>query len=171
MANKTKKSSFKLIMDLVTILLGGLLLGFVALPHVSYEASSGIIGGGVSTSSSGYDLINFEEGANTGVAVVLLLIVIFASLLVLFGLLKLLTDSGTVKSSVASKVMNFGLVICALALTALVIANIFTVSNACSAVDGGSFFQAGSYAVWATLIVNAILGVGSLVTSLFAWKK
>ena len=169
MAKKSSKSALKLIMDFVTLILGGLVLAFLALPHVNTKASSGFLGGEISKTTSGYSLISFEEGANTGVSVVLLLIIIVASLLVLASLVKILADTGVVKTT--SKTVGIVMAVFALALTALLIANIFTVSGACNMGGFGDLFQAGTEPVLATLIVNAIIGFASLVTSLVSIKK
>ena len=104
MAKKSKakksKNLVQVVCDLLTVVLGGLLLGFIALPHVKLEISSGFLGTSSSSTIDGYSLINFEEGANVGLSVVLLLAIIFAGLMVLSGLLKLACDTGVVKGDV-----------------------------------------------------------------------
>ena len=169
MAKKSSKSGLKLIMDFVTLILGGLVLAFLALPHVNTKAGSGVLGGEVSETTSGYSLISFEEGENMGVSIVLLLIIIVASLLVLASLVKVLADTGVIKTT--SKTVGIVMAVFALALTALLIANIFTVSGACNMADGGNFFQLGTEPVLASLIINAIVGFASLVTSIVSVKK
>lgn len=167
MAKKSKKSRVNLILNLVTIALGGLLLGFLALPHITIKAGSEITGT-YASSVSGYDLISFEEGADTGVAVVLLFVAIFASLLVVAGLVKLLADSGTIKLN--TRIVGMVEAIIALALLAFLIANIFTVKGICNGVED-SLITLGNFAVYATLIINAIIGAVAFVTSLLSIKK
>lgn len=156
--------------DLLTLLLGGLLLGFVALPHIKGEVSSSIIGASGSTMTSGYSLINFDEGANVGVAVVLLLLVIFASLMVLCAVVSLLCDFKIIKNAMLIKVSKWMMLVLAGCITILAIVNMITVSNACSSA-GGELIKAGTYAIWGTLVVNAIISLASVFTSALSLKK
>ena len=151
----------------MTIALGALLLGFLALPHITVKAGTGITGT-YASSVSGYDLISFEEGSNTGVAVVLLFIAILAALLVVAGIVKLLADSGTIKLN--TRIVGMVVAIIALALLAFLIANIFTVNGICDGVED-DIITLGNFAVFATLIVNAIIGAGAFLTSLLSIKK
>lgn len=167
MAKKSKKSNMRALWDFVTLALAGLLLGFMALPHLSV-----LLLGETVYSSSGYDLISFEDGANTGLSVVLLLLVIFASLLALFAILKLLADLGVVKSSGFNKFATFGLLLSAIAVAVLVIVNCIVVGTYCDGkADPITQEVSGRVANWATLIVNAVVGVASLGTSALALKK
>ncbi len=167
MAKKSKKSNMRALWDLITLALAGLLLGFMALPHYSMLALNETL-----YSRSGYELISFEDGANTGLSVVLLLLVIFASLLALFAVLKLLADLGVVKGAGFSKFATFGLLLCAIAVAVLVIVNCIVVGTYCN--DNSTKIGdtvSGLVANWATLIVNAVVGVASLGTSALALKK
>lgn len=170
---KKSKNLVQVVCDLLTVVLGGLLLGFVALPHVRLEYKTNFTGTLVSETSSGYSLISFEEGANVGLSVVLLLAIIFAGLMVLSGLLKLACDTGVVKGGVFAKVVKLVMVVSALATVALFVTNIFTVSGACQ--NGGLDFiisaSGGTYPVLATLIVNACLGGVAFLSSLVSLKK
>ena len=174
MAKKSAKkgNNFGVILfNFLTLALAGLLLGFVALPHIKAEVSTSILGGAsTSKMTSGYGLISFEEGANIGVSVVLLLLVIFASLLALFAILKLLCNFKLVKNASVAKFASWLCVLCALAVAVLAIANIITVATACKA-DGNALVSGGTYAMWGTLIVNAILGAATLATSALATRK
>lgn len=173
MAKKKSAGSGKLSMlwTLLTMVLGAVILGFVALPHIKAEVSTSILGGASeATTTSGYSLISFEEGADVGMAVVLLLLVIFASLLIVSAILKLLCDLKVIKNITFLKVAKLLMLVCAAAVAVLAIVNIITVSTYCSSV-GGDLIKVGTYAVWATLIVNAIIGVGSLITSALAVRK
>ena len=166
MAKKSKKSNMRALWDLITLALAGLLLGFMALPHLS------VLVVGIGGSVSGYDLISFEDGANIGLSIVLLLIVIFASLLALFAVLKLLADLGVVKGAGFNKFATFGLLISAIAVAVLVIVNCIVVGTYCDGkADPITHEITGRVANWATLIVNAVVGVASLGTSALALKK
>lgn len=167
----SKKNMFKILMDMLTLALGAIVLGFVALPHINISVSSAL--GGASRSSSGFDLISFEEGANIGVSIVLLLLVIFASLLIAFSVLKILTDSKVVKNSTVAKVASFGLIVLSLLVAGFAIANCITIPVACAdkSFNVGNVLSSGVYAVWGAIIVNAVLGIGSFVASVFTLKK
>ncbi len=167
MAKKSSKSNMKALWDLITLVLAGVLLGFIALPHMSV-----LLLGETIASYSGYDLITFGENANVGVAIVLLLLVIFAALLALFAILKLLADLGVVKSSGYAKFVKIGLVISALAVVVLVIINCITLGVYCDGeADGVTGRVSGRVATWATIIVNAVLGLGAGVTTFLSAKK
>lgn len=172
MAKKSAKkgnSVYKTLLDFLTFALAGLLVGFVALPHIKAEGN--ILGINiVSGTVSGYDLISFEEGANIGVSVVLLLLVIFASLLALGAILKLLCDFKVVKNVSVAKFASWLCILCAFAVAVLGIANIITVATACKAKEA-NVGNVGTYAMWGTLIVNGIIGALTLATSALATNK
>lgn len=171
MAKKsTNKNSIKVLLDFVTLVLGGLILGFIALPHL--KAETGVVIGTVTNNYSGFSLINFD-GNDKSVAIVLLLLTIFASLLILFAFLKLLVDAKVIKNSAFAKFTSFALGLTALAVLALEIANCITIPIAVedSSFSLGGVISSGIYAVWATIIINAILSLGSLITSFFSIKK
>lgn len=174
MANKktsSKTNVMKLVWDALTLALGGLLLGFIALPHAMSEGT--LFGHTTTTTVSGYELINFGDGYDTGVAVVLLLLTIFASLMVLGAIMKLLADLRVVNNNTFAKVATWMMLLCALAVAVLAIVNIITVSTAYTgdSLTIGSLASANWGASWGTLIVNGILGVGSLVTGLLSARK
>ena len=167
MAKKSKKSNMRALWDFVTLVLAGLLLGFMALPQFSW-----LVVGETIYNRPGYDLISFEDGANTGLSVVLLLLVIFAALLALFAILKLLADLGVVKSSGFNKFATFGLLLSAIAVAVLVIVNCIVTGTYCDGkADPITEKVTGRVANWATLIVNAVIGVVSLITSALTMKK
>ena len=85
MGKKTsnKINSRNLLIDLLCFIFIGGVFGLLAMPYVKYELSL-IIGSGSST-TSGYELLNFD--ANASVATVILLLIIFASLAVLFTII------------------------------------------------------------------------------------
>ncbi|MGN1200779.1 MAG: hypothetical protein ACI4R8_00745 [Candidatus Caccovivens sp.] len=166
-ANKT--NVMKLVWDGLTLVLGGLLLGLIALPHWALYVAGNMVDG---ANVSGYDLIDFGEGSDAGVAVVLLLLVVFASVLVLGAILKLLADLKVVKNSTFAKVANWVMLVSALAVAVLAIVNIITVSVYCG--NNSTIIAdkvSGAVASWGTLIVNGILGVGTVVTSMLSVRK
>lgn len=169
--NSSKKNMIKILMDFLTLCLGAVVLGFVALPHISFAVSS-VIGKGNAT-TSGFELISFEKGDNISVAVVLLLLVIFASMLIAFALLKMLVDGGVIKNKTISKVASFGMIVSALWVAGFAVANCITIPVACAdkSFNLGNLVSTGIYAVWGSIIVNAILGICSLITSSLSLRK
>lgn len=163
----TKKSTKKLGLDLLLLILSAGTFGLLALPYVKYEVSSVL--GSTQSTTSGYELLNFE--ANSGVATVILLLIIFASLLILMCVLKMLVDCGVVKNSMAGKIASFGTVCVAFAVLVMTIVNIIVIPSSCSAGGFGSYFSAGSYAGWLGLILTLVLGLGDFVVSVFSVKK
>ncbi len=173
MAKNKSKDTGSIIWPVATLLLGGLILGLLALPFMSIEIL------GSSTSVSGWEFIDFSDGAPTGCAVVLLLLVIFACLMMLLSVVKLLNCMGIIKDS---KFINFLLVICGLAVAVLAIVNIFTISSYASgdslntgwgALDDvissliGSVVSIG----WTGLIINGVVGVLAFISSALAIKE
>ncbi len=164
---KSNVSGIKLFWQVLTIALGGLLLGFLALPHISVQ----LLGSELS-STNGYSLIDFSDGADTGVAIVLLLLVIFLCLMVLGAIIQMLCGLGVFQSESVAKFAKFVMTISALAVAVLAIVNIITVASSCNAEEGlVSGELTGTVAVWATLIINAVIGVCAFVSSLFSAKK
>ena len=164
----SKKSGVKALMDFITMAIGGLILGFMALPHLKYEVTA--FGGTSTENVSGYGLISFEEGANIGLSVVLLIMIITASLMCLFGLLKLLVDVDVIKGVGFGKFVGFGLVVSALATFALAITVCIMVPVACKddSFNFGGIFSGGKFAVWGSIITNACVAFVGFITSLFA---
>ncbi len=180
MANKkkTQKNSVKAIWDFITLALASVLLGFIALPHVGFRIN--ILTGSSTSTNSGFKLINFEDGSNTTVATVLLLLAIFASLLILISLFKLLSDAGIIKNKTFSKVVNALTIVLSFAVAVLAIVSMIVIAVAVKD-DADSFLtlngllgglaSAEVFAVWGVLITNMLLGVATLVTSAFSLKK
>lgn len=157
----------KWIMNIATVVLTVLLIGFIALPHIE----GFLLGESVGT-QSGYDCISFGDGDPKGVATVLLLLVIFACLLALTAILKILADTGVVKSAKFAKVVNIVLVVLSVITAILAIVNIITVATYCNdnyaAVAGK---DNGLVACFGTLIVNAIIACVTIATSVVSIKK
>ncbi len=161
MAKKSGGSLMKVILDIITIVLGGLVFAFLALPFHSSSIGEHTIG-----SVSGYDYIDFGDLAPKGCAIVLLLLLIFAGIMILGAVMKLLCDINVVKSSGFAKFANFMTIIGGLMVAVLSIVNIITVSVYLSDTLGG-VFDTG----WAALIIIAIVGVASLATSALTVRK
>ncbi len=123
------KNFWQTICDVVVLLLGVLVLGILGLPHIRTLLVGESVG-----SLSGYDLINFQKGSDTGIAVVLLMLVIFASLMLLFALLKLLCDFHVIKSAAFGKLAGFLMLICASVLLVLAVVSISIISTKVSSV-------------------------------------
>lgn len=163
----SKKNSKTTLLDFIVLVLAGGMFGLLALPFMKAEWKVGSVTN--VAKASGYDLLNFE--ANSGVAVCILLLVIFASLLAVASLCKLLADAGIVKDSTFVKISSFATVVMALAVFAMTIAIMIVVPTNCDAYSLGGVLSAGSYAVWVSLIANAVVGLGAFVASVFASKK
>ena len=170
--SSSKKNRLSWLWDILSIAVGGAILGFLALPHIKYETSN-VITGTTTENISAYQLMSFEEGANIGLSTVILILIITASLLCFCGLLKLVADMGIVKNATFAKVAGFGMVVAALATLALAITLCIMVSGAVKddSFNLGGYLSAGRYAVWGILITNACVAFVGFITSLFAVKK
>lgn len=168
MAKKSSKKSMKSVMlDLLALLFSGAMFGLLAMPYIKGEVSS--ILGTTSTTVSGYDLLNFDGDA--GMATCILLLVIFASLMALLAIIKMLGDAGMIKSRRVMKLIGFCMVFMALAVLVMTIVNMIVVPSKCEASSLGSIISAGSYAYWLGLILSSASALLGFVTSIFAVKK
>lgn len=163
----SKKSSAKALLDLVVLVLTGAVFGFLALPFV--EAKGTVLGVTTVAHTSGYGLLDFE--ANSGVATCILLTIIFASLLAVVALCKLLSDAGIIKNATCAKVCSFACVIMALAVLVMAIVVMIVVPTNCKSYSVGGFASAGNYAVWYALIINAVVSLAGFVASVFSIRK
>lgn len=167
MAKKATKKTGNILFDILILLLAGGIFGFLALPYMSSKAT--VFGKEVVSNISGYDLLNFD--ANSGIATVILLLVIFASLLALFAIVKILADLGMFKNKKASRLLSFIVILLALAVFAMTITNMIYIPTECNSGSLGSYFAAGTYPAWLGLILTAVDSLLALVTSLFTLKK
>lgn len=166
MAKKSSKKSTKyLLLDLLTLVFAGCLLGFLALPYAKSKVN--ILGGTSESPISGYSMLDFN--ADSGLATVILLLVIFASILALLGLLKVCCDTGVIKNKSVVKLIKFGLILFALASLVMTIVAMIVVPSKCSSI-GGSSASLGTYADWFVLILSTIMGVGALFSSVLSAK-
>lgn len=170
MAKKSSKKSMKALgLDLLVLLFSGAMFGLLAVPYIKMEASSGILGAGTSSTISGYDLLNFDSDA--GMATCILLLVIFASLMALLAIVKMLGDAGIIKSRRVMKLIGFGMVFMAFAVLVMTIVNMIVVPSKCNSSSIGSIISAGSYAYWLGLILSGVSALLGFVASIFAVKK
>lgn len=165
--SSSKKSMKKVGLDFLALIFSGAIFGLLALPFINHKITTGI-GESIST-TSGYDLLNFE--ADAGVATLILLFIIFASFAVLLALTKMLIDAGVLKAGNANKIIGFGLLIMTLAILVVSIVTMIVIPSKCSSSSIGSLFSAGSYAGWLGLIFVTVSGLLSFVSSIFAIKK
>lgn len=161
------KNMLKAVLDFVILALAGSIFGFLALPFAKASISGSGYGAELG-SFNGYDLLDFE--ANAGVATCILLLIIFASALALFALLKFLGDAGLVKSSTFNKVCNLLTVVMALAVLVMTIVVMIVVPANCKT-NGAFGISGGTTAVWYSLIINACVGLASFVVSVFSIRK
>lgn len=167
-----KKSSSKaktgnLLLDLLALIFSAGIFGLLAMPYVKYEVSSVI--GSASSQSSGYQLLDFE--ANAGVSTMILLLIIFASISILFAIVKMLVDAKILKGKNAVKLANFGLIVMTLILTVISIVSIIVIASNCGANGFGSIVSAGSYAGWFGLILTVVCSGLAFVSSIFSVKR
>lgn len=168
MAKKSSKKSMKNFgLDLLVLLFSGAMFGFLAMPYVKGEVSS--ILGTTSTTVSGYNLLNFDNDA--GMATCILLLVIFASLMALLAIVKMLGDAGIIKSRRVMKLIGFCMVFMALAVLVMTIVNMIVVPSKCNSSSLGSIISAGSYAYWLGLILSSVSALLGFVASIFAVKQ
>lgn len=168
MAKKSsKKSSKNFGLDLLALLFSGAMFGLLAMPYVKAEVSSVL--GTSSTTMSGYDLLNFDSDA--GMATCILLLVIFAALMALLAIVKMLGDAGIIKSRRVMKLLGFCLVFMALAVLVMTIVDMFVVPSKCSSSSLGSLISGGYYAYWLGLILSGVSALLGFVASIFAVKQ
>lgn len=169
MAKKSSKKSMKFVLlDLLTLLLGGALIGFLALPYIKYQASG--FGSTLEQTASGFNLLDFD--GNAGIATIVLLLIIFASLTILFALLKACVDGKIINDKSFSKIAKFGLIVSAIACFIITIVAMIVIASECSSGSLGIFgIGAGSKPAWLSLITSALIGLGALVSSLLSVKK
>lgn len=165
--SSSKKNMKKVGFDFLALIFSGAIFGLLALPFIKHKITS-IVGDTVSN-TSGYALLDFE--ANAGIATLILLFIIFASIAVMLSILKLLIDAGVIKSASANKIAGFGLVIMAFAIFVVSIVSMIVIASNCNSGSIGSVFSAGSYAGWLGLILVAVSGLLCFVSSIFAIKK
>ena len=172
MAKEKKKSTtnvMKIVLDGLTAVLGGLVLAFLALPHALAFISGKAIEEG---NLSGYDLLTFKESAKTGVAVVLLFVVILACLLIVGSIFKLLVDANVVKNSLCASIAKWLTICSAVLLTVMLVVNIITISTYCA--DNSAEYAGkvtGIVAGWVMLIINTVVGACSCVTAWLSSRK
>ena len=162
-----KSSNFgKALADFLALVLSGAVFGLLAMPFISAKGSA--LGGEIVNNASGYDLLNFDS--NAGLATVVLLLIIFASLMAVCAILKLLYDEKIVSDKTFGKVVGFGLIIMALAVVVMAIFAMIVVPSNCKSYSlwGAS---AGSYAGWLALVLVLVDALAGLIASYFAIKK
>lgn len=166
MAKKSSKKSMSKWLDLVLLLIAGGMFGFLAMPFISAKITSGL--GNIVKTASGYKLLDFENDA--GLATIILLFIVFASILAISSLLKFCYDANLTKNKTLGKATNFSVVIIALALVVLSIVSMIVVPTKC---ESFSLFgaSAGNYANWFTLILIAVVSLGGLATAFYSRKK
>lgn len=166
MAKKSSKKN-NLLFSLLAFMFGGAVFGLLAMPYINNKFT--ILGSETITGFSGYSLLDFD--ANQIFAILTLLLVIFAGLTALFGLLKLAYDAKLVSNKAFGKFVGFGLIISSLALLVTSIVTMIIIPTECSEVALGGLLSSGNYANWLALILTTVSSGLSFVTSLLAIKK
>lgn len=161
------ESMKKTILHGVTLVLGVLVLGFLALP---YFAGKTIEGAGSIPSQTGYDLLDFSNVTETSPvfsAVSTLLLVIAACVVVLSAILALLNDFNLIKNETFKKVVNWALLASAVLMTIFAILNMIACPTYISDQGIDMFYTAG----WAGLVLNLICGLGATASVVLARDK
>ncbi len=166
---KSSKSSMKVVLlNIITLVFAGCLIGFLGLPYVKHQVSG--FGSTYEETASGFSLLDFE--ANSGVATVVLLLLIFASILALLVLVKIFCDAGIIKSKSLSKLVGYGVVLFALASFVMTIVAMIVIPNNCNSGSLGIFgIGGGTKPAWFELILSAVMGLGATVTGVLSMKK
>lgn len=157
-----KKSSKNTLFDFLALILSGAVFGILAMPFITSKLA--VAGKETTSTMSGYDLLNFE--ADSGLATVVLLLVIFASILALFALIKLLVDEKIISNKTVAKCADLCLLLSALAVVVMAIVAMIVVPSKCSAEKVGSL-TVGTFAGWVALV---ILLVDALVALVMSWS-
>ncbi len=162
------ESMKKTILHGVTLVLGVLVLGFLALP---YFAGKEIQGLGSVPSQTGYDLLDFSNVTSDSPvfsAVSTLLLVIAACVVVLSAILALLNDFNLIKNETFKKVVNLTLLVSAVLVTIFAILNMIACPTYISDQVGmDTKFTAG----WAGLVLNLVCGLGATAAVVLARDK
>lgn len=165
MAKKSSKKSMAKLFDLILLVIGGGVFGLLAMPFITGKVTIG--SKEIVSNYSGYNLLDFD--ADAGLATIMLLFIIFASVLVVSSLLKLCYDAKIIKNKTLGKVAGFGVVVMALALLVLTIVAMIVVPTKCDDSIFASLTNTG--ANWLTLILFAVVSGCGLVTSFCSVKK
>lgn len=166
MAKKSKVNN-SIIFDIIILVIAGLVFAFLALPYVDYQVS--VLGQTGVEHVSGYALLDFE--ANEGLATIIMFTIIFAGVLAFAALFRLLTDFGVFKDGLIAKIIKLALLISALGVLVMSIIAVISVPAACSSSSLGSLVSGGSYAVWYSLALQIVLGLGAVACVAMAKKK
>ncbi len=150
MAEKTGLT--KKILSGVLILCAVLAFVFLAFPVIDF---------GYGASITAYDMLKQDGDAFWGA--ILVFLIIFACILAVAAILKLLAVFGVIKNEKFEKIINIILLVVSIAFTVVAITHII---KCCVEMDGGL-----KYVGWAGLILNTLTGAGAIVATVFATKK
>lgn len=154
MAEKTGLA--KKILSGVLVLCAALVFIFLAFPVMSVIYP--VLG---SVSITGYDMLKMDGDAFWGA--ILVFLIIFACILAVAAILKLLAAFGVIKNAKFEKIINIVLLVASIALTVVAVTHII---KCCVEMKDGL-----QYVGWAGLILNTLTGAGAIVATVFATKK
>lgn len=166
-AKKSGKKGLAKLLDLVVLAVAGGMFGFLAMPFITGKISVG--GLSTSVSDSGYNLLNFD--ADKTLAILMLLLIIFASMLAVLSIIKLCYDFNLIKEKSLGKIIGYSLVILALALFVVSVVTMIVVPGKCESHSVGGYASGGSYANWFTLVLVTAVSLGGVIASFFSVKK
>ncbi len=134
---KRPENLTKTVLHGLTAVFGALILGFLALPYLAVKAVSAI--GVPAMTKSGYDFLDFSTpnptSEQTFSAVIVLLLVIFASVLIISAILSLLCDFGVLSNEKVAKLVKWLSVVSAVIVFVLAVLNIVACTNLVSATN------------------------------------
>ena len=152
-----KEGMKKALLTFAAIVFAGLTYVFFAVENVFMGEGDHTIG------TTGFDLY---EGGSDFMKAMLILTCIFAGIVVLFGIAKILTDSKVISSKGVAKIVNFIFVISAMALVVCAVLYCIAIGAMCGDTAFGSY-QVLNPTVWA-LVLMSIFGALSFLTGLFS---
>lgn len=171
------------LLNIGNIVMGAIVYVFMALPYMTIAFTSGafsdILGNFeiAKGTNNGYEIIElgFKENANgklTGVAVSNIILCIFAGILILSAIFNLLVTFGVIKSSKATKIVNFVSVFSAIIVVIFEIVAISCVGSYLNEITGDSEISKKSVntSIDAGLILNLIISFVSFALSIFTFK-
>ncbi len=152
-----KEGMKKALLTLASIVFAGLTYVFFAVENVYVGEGEHTLG------TTGFDLY---EGGTDFMKAMLILTCIFVGLTVLFGVVKLVTDSKLVKSKSVAKIVNFVFVISAIAMTVCAVLYAISIGSMCN--DTSIFdYSIMKPTVWAMILVSVFPFI-SLLLGMFS---
>ncbi len=156
-----KEGMKKALLTFAAVVFAGLTYVFFAVENVFMGEGDHTIG------TTGFDLY---EGGSDFMKAMLILTCIFVGLTVLFGLIKLVTDSKMVKSKSASKIVNFIFVVSAIAMVVCAVLYTIAIASMCNDTTLVGDYRLLNPTVW-SLVLLAVFPFIGLVLGMFSLQS